>query len=84
MHDFVGEVPPDVNVLGTFTSSKNIFTPFYARSVVLIYRGRLQLTKSKAAQKVQEPAADTEQYSASAIELAAPFSGLLHLRLPHN
>ena len=41
LDDLVGEVLPDVNVLGTFTAADDVVTPLDARGVVLVYRGRL-------------------------------------------
>ena len=43
----MGEVLPDVDVLGSFTSADNAVAPFDARSVVLVYRGRLLLLESE-------------------------------------
>ena len=50
----MGEVLPDVDVLGTFPSADAIVTPLNARGVVLIYRGRLLLRETETVQKCPE------------------------------
>jgi hypothetical protein len=40
MNHFVGEVLPDINVLGSFPTSNDGVAPFDARGVVLVDRGR--------------------------------------------
>ena len=40
LDDLVGEVLPDVDVLGTFPSADDVVTALDARGVVLVYRGR--------------------------------------------
>ena len=54
LNDFVGEVLPDVDVLGTFPSSNDVVTPFDARGVVLVYWSRSPLRESKTVQKISE------------------------------
>ena len=41
LDDFVGEVLPDVNVLGSLTAADDVVTPLNTRRVVLVDRGRL-------------------------------------------
>ena len=50
----MGEVLPDVDVLGTFPSADDVVTPLDARGVVLVYRGRLLLRESETVQKRPE------------------------------
>ena len=47
----MGEVLPDVDVLGAFPSADDINTPLDARSVVIVYRGRLLLCETMTVQK---------------------------------
>ena len=54
LDDLVGEVLPDVDVLGSLTAADEIFAPFNTRRVVLVDRGRFPLPESKSAQKVPE------------------------------
>ncbi len=54
LDDFVGEVLPDVYVLGTFPSAKHIVTPLDARGVVLVYWSRPLLRESETVQKISE------------------------------
>ena len=56
LDDFVDEVLPEIDVLGTFPSADDAVTPRDARCVVLVYRGRLLLlkTKTQAVQKRPE------------------------------
>ena len=54
LDDFVGEVPPDVDVLGSLTAADDIVAPFNTRRVVLVDRDRLSLPESESAQKVSE------------------------------
>ena len=44
----MGEVLPDVDVLGTFPPADEVVTPLDARGVVLIYLGRLLLREDGA------------------------------------
>ena len=54
LDDFVGEVLPDVVVLGSLTASNDVVAPFNTRRVVLIDQGRFPLPESKSAQKCPE------------------------------
>ena len=54
LDDLVGEVLPDVDVLGTFPAADDVVTPLDARGVVLVYRGRLLLRESETVQKRPE------------------------------
>ena len=54
LDDFVVEVLPDVNMLGSFTSADDVVAPFDARGVVLVYRGGLLLLESWTIQMSQE------------------------------
>ncbi len=51
LDDFVSEVLPDVDVLGSFPSANDVVAPFNAGGVVLIYRGGLLLLESETVQK---------------------------------
>ncbi len=50
----MGEVLPDVDVLGSFTSADDVVALFDARRVVLVYRGRLLLLESETVQESPE------------------------------
>ena len=51
----MGEVLPDVNVLGSFTAADDVVAPFNTRRVVLVYDwGRFLLPEAKSAQKCPE------------------------------
>ncbi len=54
LNDFVGEVFPDVDVLGTFPSANDVVTPLDARGVVLVYWSRPILRESETVQKISE------------------------------
>ena len=54
LNDFVGEVLPDIDVLGTFPSADDVVTPLHARGVVLVYRSRPLLRESETVQKISE------------------------------
>ena len=54
LDDLVGEVLPDVDVLGSLTAADDVVAPFNTRRVVLVDRGRLPLPESESAQKVSE------------------------------
>ncbi len=47
----MGEVLPNVDVLGSFTSPDDVVTPFNTRGVVLVYQSRLLLLESEMVQK---------------------------------
>ena len=48
----VGEVLPDVDVLGSLTTADDVVAPFNTRRGVLVDRGNFPLPESKSAQKV--------------------------------
>jgi hypothetical protein len=78
LNDFVGEVLPNVDMLGLFPSADDVVAPFDARGVVLVYLGGLLLLESETVQRSPEvqnpqPAADAEKYSAPAVESAVVF-----------
>ena len=82
LDDLVGEVLPDVNVLGALTAADDVGAPFDTRRVVLVDRGRLLLPETESVHnfstsalryKTSQPAADAEYYSASAVESAVVF-----------
>ena len=62
LNDFVGEVLPDVDVLGTFPSADDVVTPLDARGVVLVYWSRLLLRRCRRSlrYKTSLPASDAE------------------------
>ena len=49
---FVGEVLPNVDVLGALTSTDDVVSPLDARSVVLVHRSRARLGKAHGLEKV--------------------------------
>ena len=82
----VGEVLPNVDVLGSLTAADDVIAPFNTRSVVLVDRGRFPLPESKSAQKVPE-VHDLTVHSRCRVVLrlrSRERRRLLHLRLPHN
>ncbi len=54
LNDLVGEVLPDVDVLGLFASADDVVAPFDAHCVVLVYRGGLVLFEPEAFQESPE------------------------------
>ncbi len=50
----MGEVLPDVDVLGTFPSADDVVTPLDACGVVLVYRSRPLLRGPETVQKIPE------------------------------
>ena len=63
----MGEVLPDVDVFGAFTSADDVVTvtPLNARGIVLVYRGMLLLPESETSKSARrystsQPAADAE------------------------
>jgi hypothetical protein len=50
----VDEVLQDIDVRGSLTSANDVVAPFNARSVVLVYQGRLLLLESETVQKSLE------------------------------
>ena len=48
LDDLMGEVFPDVNVLGALPAADDIVPPFDTRCVVLVHRSRLRLCKTHA------------------------------------
>ena len=49
----VGEVLPNVYVLGSLTAADDVVAPFNTRRVVLVDRGRLPLPESESAQNLE-------------------------------
>ena len=61
----MSKVFPYVDVLGTFPAADDVVSPFDARGVVLVYRGRLLLRESETVKsalryKTSQPAIDAE------------------------
>ena len=54
LDDFVGEVLPDVNVLGSLTAADDVVDPFNTRRFVLVDRGSLLLPDATSAQMCAE------------------------------
>ena len=54
LNDFVGEVLPNVDVLGSFSYAYDVVAPFNARDVVLVDRDGLLLLESETVQKSLE------------------------------
>ena len=50
----MGEVLPDVNVLGAFPPADDVVSPLDARCVVLVYWSRPLLRESETVQKISE------------------------------
>ena len=54
LDDLVGEVLPDVDVLGSLTAADDVVAPFNTRRVVPVDRGNFALPESKSTQNVPE------------------------------
>ena len=52
LNDLVGEVLPNVDMLGSLTAADDVVAPLNTRRVALVDRGRFPLPESKSAQKV--------------------------------
>ena len=50
----MGEVLPDIYVLGTFPSADDVVTPLDARGVVLVYWSRPLLRETETVQMISE------------------------------
>ena len=86
LNDLVGEVLPNVDVLGSLTAADDVVAPFNTRRVVLVDRGRFPLPESESAQKVSE-VQDLTARSRCRVVLglrSRERRRLLHLRLPHD
>ena len=59
----MGEVLPDVNVLGSLTADDDVVAPFNTRCVILVDRGRLLLPEAKSAQR--RPDSEMQDLAAS-------------------
>ncbi len=82
----MGKVLLDINVLGSFTSADDVVAPFDARSIVLVYRGRLLLLEPETVQESQE-VQNLPSSSRCCVVLGLlrrERCGLLHLRLLHE
>ena len=86
LDDLVGEVLPDVDVLGSLTAADDVVALFKTRRVVLVDRDRFPLPESKSAQKVPE-VQDLPARRRCRVVLglrSRERRRLLHLRLPHD
>ena len=54
LDDFVGEVLPDVNVLGSLTAANDVVSSFNTRRVVFVDRVRFLLPEAESVQKCPE------------------------------
>jgi hypothetical protein len=86
LDDFVGEVLPDVNVLGSLSSTDDVVSPLDARRVVLVHGQGDSLSESQPLEEVAE-VQDIHSCSQRRVVLQLcrrQSSSLLHLGPPHD